>query len=102
MSKSIKINCRKVYETGLSYDRASELVKENQKKLFQISSAIGNVWTGSDSNNFQVSFNQHIQSLDEIINFLTEKASILKGNALDHSTIDNNFSIKMKRSDIDE
>lgn len=102
MGRGIKINCRKVYETGLTYDKASELIKENQTELSNISSSIEGAWTGGDSNNFKVSFNEHIKSLDDIISFLEDKANILKGNALDHNTVDNNFSAKMKRSDVYE
>lgn len=99
MSRGIKINCRKVYETGISYHNAAESIKENQRELANISSSIASVWTGGDSNNFQVSFNQHIKALDGIINFVEGKASVLKGNAMEHNHVDNNFGAKMKRSD---
>jgi exonuclease VII small subunit len=102
MGRGIKINCKRVYETGLKYNKEAELVKAEQQKLAEVSNSIGTIWTGGDSNNFQVSFNEHIKSLDEVIVFLENKAMILKGNALDHSTIDNDFTNKMKRSDMNE
>lgn len=102
MGRGIKINCKRVYETGLKYDKEADLIKGEQEKLNNISSEINSIWTGGDSNNFLVSFNQHIKALDEIINFLNTKSGILKGSALDHSNVDNNFSNKMKRSDMNE
>ena len=100
MSRGIKINCRKVYETGLTYHKAAELIKENQNQLSNISSSIGEIWTGGDSNNFQVSFNQHIKALEEIISFMEGKSSVLKGNAMQHNNVDNTFGSKMKRSEV--
>ncbi len=102
MGRGIKINCKRVYETGLKYNREAELIREEQQKLSEISNTISTIWTGGDSHNFQVSFNDHIKSLDEVINYLENKAMILKGNALDHSTVDNDFTNKMKRSDMNE
>lgn len=102
MGNGIKINCKRVYETGLKYNREAELIKVEQDKLKEISTSISSIWTGGDSHNFQVSFNEHINALDEIINFLENKSTILKANALDHSTVDNNFMNKMKRSDIED
>ena len=102
MGRGIKINCKRVYETGLKYNQKADLVKQEQDKLNKISSNIGSIWTGGDSHNFLVSFNEHIKALDEIADFLNEKANILKGNALEHSNVDTNFSNKMKRSDMNE
>ena len=102
MVKGIKINCKRVYETGLKYNKEADLVRQEQEKLNNISEGIYNAWTGGDSNNFLVSFNEHIKALDEIIEFLENNANILKSNALEHSNIDTNFTNNMKRSDIDE
>ncbi len=102
MATGIKINCRKVYETGLEYENDAEVIRKKAEKLQEISSSIDEVWTGMDSNNFQVSFNEHIKSLDNLINFLEENQEVLKKSALNHNIVDNNFKNKMKRSEIDE
>lgn len=102
MGRGIKINCKRVYETGLNYNKEAEMVKQEQDKLNNISSEINNAWTGGDSHNFLVSFNEHIEALDEIIEFLDNNANILKRNALEHSNIDTNFTNDMKRSEIDD
>ena len=98
----IKINCRKVYQAGLKYDKASEIVKNEQYKLNKISKRIEEIWKGGDSNNFLCSFDEHIKALDDIIRYLEDKSIVLRKKALEHSNADNNFSNKMKRSDINE
>ncbi len=98
----IKINCRKVYETGINYQSAADKVKENQNNLENIASEISGTWTGGDSNNFLASFNEHIKSLEPIEDFLDSNGAILKGDALDHNIVDNDFSERMKRSEIYE
>lgn len=102
MIGKIKINCRKVYDTGVSYNKASDSIKESQSNLTTLAGEIASIWKGADGNNFQASFNEHIKSLDTIVDFLEDKSAILKGDALDHNTTDNNFVAKMKRSDLDE
>ena len=102
MVRGIKINCKRVYETGLKYNQEAEEIEKEQKQLTNIAEAIGEAWTGADSNNFLVSFNNHIKDLDRAVNFLNEQASILKGNALEHSNVDINFTNNMKRSDMNE
>lgn len=102
MAIGIKINCRKVYETGLELEKDAEVIKEKRKKLQEISDSINEAWKGMDSHNFQVSFNEHIKSLDEFIAFLNVNQEILKNSALNHNVVDNNFKNKMKRSEIDE
>lgn len=98
----IKINCRKVYETGIKYQKAAETIKESQNELESISSEILSAWTGGDSNNFLISFNEHIKKLENIEDFLDSNGVILRGDALDHNTVDNDFSEQMKRSEIYE
>ena len=102
MAIGIKINCRKVYETGQEYQKDAEVIKEKAKKLQEISSSISKSWTGMDSHNFQLSFNEHIKSLDDLINFLEVNQDILKKSSLNHNIVDDNFKNKMKRSEIDE
>lgn len=102
MAIDIKINCRKVYETGLEYENDAEEIRKKASKLQEISSSIDEVWTGMDSNNFQVSFNEHIKSLDTLIDFLEENQEVLKQSALNHNIVDNNFKSKMKRSELDD
>lgn len=102
MATGIKINCRKVYETGLEYQNDADVIKEKKEKLQEISSSIDEAWTGMDSHNFQVSFNEHIKLLDNLISFLEENQEVLKNSALNHNIVDNNFKSKMKRSELDE
>ena len=101
-SNKIKINCKYVYDTALKYDEIWNNILEDQKKLSEISANIPNYWEGVASHNFQVSFENHIGSLDDIINTLGENSDVLKGSALEHNGVDNDFSEKLKRSDIIE
>ena len=102
MGRKIKINCKRVYETGLKYTKQAELIMKEQQKLNAISGEIESAWTGADSNNFLVSFNKHIEELNNIMAFLNNESGILKANALEHSNIDINFTNKMKRSGMDD
>lgn len=101
-SNRIKINCKYVYETALKYDEIMNNILDDQKKLSEISANIPNYWEGVASHNFRVSFEKHIGSLDDIINTLGNSSNVLKGSALEHNSVDNDFSEQMKRSDIIE
>lgn len=98
----IKINPRKVYETGIKYHNYADEVIEAQRNLGIIKDKLSTAWTGEDSHNFQVSFQNHIDLLDSVIDFLEEKSFTLKETALNHNTSDNNFKTTMERSDMNE
>ena len=99
MDRVIKINCKHVYESGLEYEDKAKEIENILKTLVKAGEDIKNIWPSDDGNNFLVSYNKHILDLNDIIEFLDDEAYILKGCALEHSNIDNNFSDKMKRSD---
>ena len=100
--RTIKINCKHVYDSGLKYEKEAEEITNIQKKLLSAYSEIKKIWPGVDGHNFLVSFDSHITELNDLVSFLDEEAFILKGTALEHNQIDNEFVEKMKRSDIDE
>jgi len=102
MARTIKINCKKVYDVGVSYANRANRLKEIQKEMRNISSSISNIWQGVDSTDFNIMFNEHIDALDNLIIFLENKSELLKKNALNHNMADDDFSTKMKRSDQDE
>lgn len=102
MVNRIRINCKKVYDNGMFYLDNCEKLSAIQKELNDVSDKIDEIWGGIDNNNFLVSFKKHIKDLDQVINFLEDNGDLLKKNALAHSGIDNNFTIDMERSDIDE
>ena len=102
MGRIIKINCKKVYESGNKFEKEAEVIEQTQKEITKIGEEIATIYQGEDGHNFQVSFNKHISAFDDIVEFLNDKAFILKGSALEHNGVDNNFNEKMKRRDIDE
>ena len=102
MGRKIKINCKRVYETGLKYAQQAELIRKEQSNLNSIAGGINAAWNGEDGNNFLISFNKHIESLNNVIDFLNTESSILKANALEHSNIDIEFTNKMKRSGMND
>lgn len=102
MARTIKINCKKVYDVGTSYTNSANRLKEIQKEMKDIASSVSNIWQGVDSSNFNVMFNEHIKALDNLVIFLENKSELLKKNALNHNMADDDFSTKMKRSDQDE
>ena len=102
MERKILIDCYKVFETGNKYSQNAENIEQNQTTLSEIAENIENAWKGADSHNFLVSFRNHIDEINDIIGFLDFKSDILKGVSSDHKTTDENFTLKMKRSDEDE
>lgn len=100
MGRIIKINCQKVYKTGLLYMQDAENLKTYQDELRQVLSNVKESWKGVDSNNFAVRLEQYIESLDDIVIALEEKSEVLKSNALNHNTVDNEFLERMKRSEM--
>lgn len=102
MKSVLKINCRHVYDSGEGYIKNSDEIATIQKNLDTISNDIYKIWKGPDGNNFLVSFNKHIKSLDAVINFLNGNADILKTTALNHSNIDTKMARDIERSDIDD
>ncbi len=100
MTKLIRINYGKVYNTGAHYKNVAETIRDKQKELRKILTEIESAWGGVDSHNFAVSFNAHIDDLDYLIDYLDFDSAILKGCSRDHNRSDNNFVEKMKRSDI--
>ena len=102
MNGIIKINCRKVYDNGMSYLSYCNEIKRIKSELETISSDIQNAWNGADSHNFMVSFESHISNIDFLTSFLDANGELLKKNALDHSGIDTRFASSMERSDIND
>ena len=102
MGSRLRINCKKVYETGVDYTNISEEIIKIQGNLKNSYQAIENNWSGVDSHNFLVSLDKHINDLEQIYSFLNYNGELLKKNALEHGTIDNNFATKMERSDLDD
>ena len=102
MSRIIKINCKRVYDVGNHYKNSADRLRQLKEEMRVISNSILSNWQGADSNNFILKYNSHINDLDVLINFLEAKSELLKGNAINHGTVDDNFSVSMKRSDMDE
>ena len=100
--RDIKINCKKVYDTGIIYENELEKIKQIKEKLTNISSKIKEEWTGDDNHNFLESFNAHIYDLGNLMTFLEENGKILKDTALEHSQINSSFVAQIERSEKDE
>ena len=96
----IRINCKKVYDNGVSYLNCCDELRQIQTDLDNIAGNIQTAWKGVDCHNFIVSYENHIKDIDTLIDFLVQNGELLKKNALNHSGIDNSFAAKMERSDI--
>ena len=101
MGRIIKINCQKVYKTGLLYMQDAEQLKSYQEELRKVLSNVKDSWQGADSNNFAIRVEQYIESLDDIVIALEEKSDVLKSSALNHNTVDNEFLERMNRSEME-
>ena len=102
MGNRIRINCRKVFDNGVYYEKTGEEIESIQKDLENIYETLDKEWSGVDDHNFLVSFNRHINDMNQMIGFLATNGDLLKKNALEHNGIDNNFAVKMERSDMNE
>ena len=98
MGRIIKINCQKVYKTGLLYMQDAEQLKSYQEELRKVLSNVKDSWQGADSNNFAIRLEQYIESLDDIVIALEEKSDVLKSSALNHN---NEFLERMNRSEME-
>ena len=99
MERKILIDCYKVYETGTQYSKDAEDVEQNQTKLVEIADTIESAWKGPDGENFIMSLRSHIDEINDLIGFLEAKSDVLRGASDDHRKEDEDFTIKMKRSD---
>lgn len=101
---NIKINPRQVYYTGIQYSLLADKVRECQNKINKIcEDEVEDAWIGGDNHNFIVSLTEHAALLDDLVDFLENKSSILKETALNHNTSDNNLEKNISRGvDIDE
>lgn len=100
MSK-IKINCKKVYDTGLEYENYAEKLIDIKKKLESLSSSISSSWHGKDSAIFTAKLDLNISSFDDLIQFLFDKGYLLKDKSSKHGNTDKKFVDDIKRSDDD-
>lgn len=101
MERKIMIDCEQVYDTGSRYSQDAQDIESNQTEMTEIADSIESFWKGGDSYNFLLSLRKHADDLNDLIGFLDHKSEVLKGAAGDHKTSDDNFCLKMKRSDED-
>ena len=99
---SIKINTRKVYDSGVFYRNQADIVLSIRNNLLNIADDISKNYTGVASHNFLVSFKTHVAKLNDVLEVLDENGELLKENALSHGSEDTTFATKVERSDIDE
>lgn len=100
--RELRINCKKVYDTGSIYGIEANEISEIKKRLDKISEEIGESWSGGDSHNFLESFNAHIYDLNNLINFLNGSEKILKNVALNHSRYNHDFIKRVKNNEQEE
>ena len=99
MGNVIKINCKKVFDTGVIYINDSKKIGEIQDRLDSVCSGISSIWKGVDSSSFQSKFCEFVDGLDSLRDFLDNRGVLLKGNALDHGNVDHEFANNMKRKE---
>ncbi len=98
----IKINCNKVYNTGTEYKQSSEEIKNYKEQLNEIYTGIEEAWNNDENVNFLASFKDHINVLDEYINFLDETGDNMKNISIKHNDSELEFKKRMESSDLDE
>lgn len=98
MGKTFKINCRKLYETGLYLDKQIEELKINIMEMKEISNDIKTIWNGKDYNNFNTNFTSYLDSINLIEEEILNKSKIMKDIAKKHNLVDTNLMDTMDKN----
>lgn len=100
--RELRINCKRVYDTGSVYGIGANELIEIRKRLNNISLDIKEIWSGGDSHNFLESFNAHIYDLNNLINFLNGSEKVLKNVALNHNRYNHEFVKRVENNERDK
>ncbi len=98
----IKIDFEKVYNQGEKNKTSSEELKSIKSNMKSIEDGIKEAWNNDENVNFLASFKDHINVLDEYINFLDETGDNMKNISIKHNDSELEFKKRMERSDLDE
>ena len=90
-----KINCEKVGEVGEKFEQEAEEIKKIMSALLGLEEEIKELWTGGDSNNFNVKFDSHNKELSHVVAFLKNHSELLKQCAETHNALDEDFGQAM-------
>ena len=88
MGNIFKINCRKLYETGLYIDKEVEKLEENVTEMKKITKEIGEVWSGIDYDNFSESFINYLDTIKNVEDKIKGNTQVMEILAAKHSNID--------------
>lgn len=102
MGNVIRINCKRVYDTSLFYLTKKDELNDIVKQMEKISANIKAAWNGVDYDNFLLNYSDQINRIKNVISFVDYESEILRLSSNTHSSLDNNFINKIKRSDINE
>jgi len=98
MGKTFKINCRKLYETGLYLDKQIEDLKTNIMEMKEISNDIKTIWNGKDYNNFNTNFTSYLDSINLIEEEILNKSKTIKEIAKKHNLVDTSLMDTMDKN----
>ncbi len=90
-----KINCEKVTQSGEKLKEKADQLKQIMGQLNNLEGQIGEIWKGTDSTNFLITFNKHNKELSYIVAFLNNHSELFKKCAEAHDQIDQDYGKAM-------
>lgn len=102
MGNVFKINCYKLYETGMYLNSYGLKLKDVIDDMKKVNAEIRAVWDGTDYDSFYKNFNEYLSSIENLQKSILEKAEIFKSIAVKHGKVDKNLSDNFYRSMRDE
>ena len=96
----IKINWEKVFNQGEKYKKYSEEFTGIKNTLKEIESGIKEAWSSDENVNLLADLEDHINYMDNFIEFSDQKGEALKNVSTKHDESEKEFIKQMERSDL--
>lgn len=102
MGNIFRINCYKLYETGMHLDSYGSELKDVIDDMKKVNNEISDTWNGTDYDSFCKNFDEYLSSIENLQKSILEKAALFKSIATKHGKVDKNMSYNFYRSMRDE
>ncbi len=96
----IKIDFERVYGQGDKYNKHAEEFRNVKSELTSIKEGIEDAWKSEENVNFLALFQNHINYMDNFINFIDDKGNLLKKTSKKHEDSEKDFIKNMERCEL--
>ena len=93
----IKINYDKVYDASLTYIEEAEKILDIKNIMTEVYEQIGEEWKDDANNNFGQKFGEHIDKLDDFIQFLVNNSLHLNEISNKHKDSEDSFKTNIEK-----